>query len=107
MAPTNAESLLKAIEATIDPVRACNTLYECIQRLTSQLVGLLGQDGNFYNFRIILNSYAVCNNITNGHDSSVNILSWIKLLLHDATCGLSCDNYSIVRSIIACNKGIL
>ena len=49
MAPTNAESLLKAIDATTDPVKACDTLYECIQRLMSQLVGLLGQDGNLYN----------------------------------------------------------
>ena len=44
MAPTNAESLLKAIDATVDPVKACDILYECIQRLTSQLVGLLEQN---------------------------------------------------------------
>ena len=43
VAPTNAESLLKAIDATVDPVKACDKLYECIQRLTSQLVGLLGE----------------------------------------------------------------
>ena len=44
MAPTNAESLLKAIDATVDPVKACDRLYECIQQLTSQLIGVLGQD---------------------------------------------------------------
>jgi len=51
VAPTNAESLLKAIDATVDPVKACDILYECIQRLTSQLVGLLGQNKgiNIYN----------------------------------------------------------
>jgi len=53
VAPTNAESLLNAIDATIDPIKACDALYECVQQLTSQLVGLLGQDGNHI---------ATCNN---------------------------------------------
>jgi len=51
VAPTNAESLLKAIDATVDPVKACDRLYECIQQLTSQLtsqlIGMLRQDGKY------------------------------------------------------------
>ena len=67
MAPTNAESLLKAIDATVDPVKACDKLYECIQGLTSQLVGLLGQDGKYVVFILYM--------LKNMHNTSPTLYS--------------------------------